>query len=176
MRSSRTKWVLAAMAAGMLVFTACGSSDNKEADVETEEHMAEDAKCEPYGVFLDSTTRINVTLNEWVVDLSQSEAPAGLVGFALEDVGEMPHEFVVVKGVTPTELPLADDGSLNEDALPEGALIGEVEPFPAGETCEGTFELAAGEYTLLCNIVEEEDDGTVEVHLKEGMVTTFTVT
>ena len=176
MRGTKTRWVLAAMAAGMLVFTACGSSDSEKADVDTEDHMEEDAKCEPYGVFSDSTTRIDVVLDDWVVDLSQPDAPAGLIGFALDDQSEMPHEFVVVKGVTPTELPLADDGSLDEDALPEGALIGEVEPFPGGETCEGTFELTAGEYTLLCNIVEENDDGTIDVHLKEGMVTTFTVT
>ena len=49
---------------------------------------------------------------------------------------------------------------------------GEIEPFPGGETCEGGFELEAGSYILFCNIVETEEDGTVESHFEEGMVTT----
>lgn len=46
---------------------------------------------------------------------------------------------------------------------------------PPGETCAGTFEMAAGEYLLLCNIVEAEPDGAVESHYEEGMVTEFEV-
>jgi hypothetical protein len=34
------------------------------------------------------------------------------------------------------------------------------------------FDLAPGEYTLVCNVVEEEEH---EAHLEEGMLTTFTV-
>ena len=38
-----------------------------------------------------------------------------------------------------------------------------------------TLDLEAGDYVLLCNIVEEEEDGEVESHFAEGMHTTFTV-
>jgi hypothetical protein len=114
-------------------------------------------------------------LDEWVIETGDPNAPAGAVGFAAENIGEEPHELVVLAGVEPDALPLDDDGALDEDALPSGALIGEIEPFPAGEPCDGVFDLDPGEYTLICNITEEEPDGTIESHLEEGMLTTFTV-
>ena len=46
---------------------------------------------------------------------------------------------------------------------------------PPGRDLRGTFEMAAGEYLLLCNIVEAEPDGAVESHYEEGMVTEFEV-
>jgi hypothetical protein len=82
----------------------------------------------------------------------------------------------VLQGVEPDALPLDDDGALDEAGLPDGALIGEIEPFPAGESCDGVFDLPAAEYVLVCNITEVESDGTVESHLEQGMLTTFTVT
>jgi hypothetical protein len=105
---------------------------------------------------------------------TSGDAGAGNVAFAIDNAGEEPHEFVVVQGDSIEDLPTDDDGALDEGALDSGALIGEVEPFPGGESCEGTFELEAGDYVLLCNIVEEED-GEVESHLAEGMATTFSV-
>jgi hypothetical protein len=134
------------------------------------------AECEPVGDIQSADTRVSVLLDEWVVDVGAPTAPAGSVGFVNENVGGEPHELVVVRGVSPTDLPLDSDGALDEGALPEGALVGEVEAFPAGETCDGVFELSADEYTLLCNIVETEENGEVESHLNQGMVTTFTVT
>jgi hypothetical protein len=130
-------------------------------------------ECEPVGELSTAATRVNVTLDEWVIEPDASTAPAGAIGFVLENKGEDPHELVVVKGVSPADLPLKADGSLDEDLLPAGALIGEVEAFPAGTSCNGVFDLAPGEYTLVCNVFEESEH---ESHLKEGMVTTFTVT
>lgn len=130
--------------------------------------------CEPVGTLAEATTRVNVTLDEWSIVPVVGTAPAGKIGFVIENNGEEPHELVIVKGVTPTQLPTDESGSLVEDDLPAGALIGEVEAFPAGETCDGVFALDPGEYTFVCNITEKED-GKVESHLAEGMVTTFTV-
>ena len=61
------------------------------------------------------------------------------------------------------------------ELLPKGAFVGEVEGFAGGESCDGTFELTAGDYVLFCTITEEEADGTTENHFAEGMATTFTV-
>jgi hypothetical protein len=114
-----------------------------------------------------------VILDEFVIDLSSDTAPAGAIGFVAQNDGEEPHELVVVQGVAPNDLPLDDDGALDEAALPAGALIGEIEAFGGGTSCSGVFDLAPGEYTLVCNVVEAEEN---EAHLEEGMLTTFTVT
>jgi hypothetical protein len=134
------------------------------------------ASCDPVGDIQTADTRVSVLLDEWVIDVGAPSAPAGRVGFVNENVGVEPHELVVVRGVSPTELPVDADGAADEAALPEGALVGEVEAFPPGETCAGVFELTAGEYTLFCNIVEKKESGEIESHLRNGMVTTFTVT
>ena len=81
--------------------------------------------------------------------------------------------MLVVKG-TPDSLEIVD-GRVDEEALGDDAFLGEIPPFPAGEDCTGTFALEAGDYTLLCNILEEED-GTTVSHVEEGMITGFTVT
>jgi hypothetical protein len=63
---------------------------------------------------------------------------------------------------------------VDEEALGGGDFIGEVEAFPSGESCEGTFELEPADYVLFCNIVEEEE-GEIENHFQLGMATEFTV-
>jgi hypothetical protein len=129
-----------------------------------------------YGADIASAaTRVPVRLDEWAIDVARRSAPAGTVGFVVKNAGKETHELVVLRGVTPKELPLDAHGALAEARLPQGALVGEVEGIPAGDTCTGVFELTAGEYTLVCNITETKD-GKTESHLHEGMVTTFSVT
>jgi len=130
-------------------------------------------ECVPVGNLATAATRVNVSLDEFAIDVETPSAPAGAVGFVAQNDGEEPHELVIVKGVAPDALPLDDDGALDEGGLPDGALIGEIEPFSGGTSCSGVFELTADDYTLVCNIVEEEEH---EAHLEEGMLTTFTVT
>jgi hypothetical protein len=130
-------------------------------------------ECKPVGDLASAATRVNVGLNEWTITPEVTSAPAGSVGFVAQNEGKEPHELVVVRGVAPNALPVKKDGSLDEEKLPSGALVGEIEAFPAGTSCNGVFDLTPGEYTLVCNVVEAQED---HVHLKEGMVTTFTVT
>jgi hypothetical protein len=132
-------------------------------------------KCDAVGNAKDADSTVKVALDEFTVVLDRQSAPAGTIHFALDNKGKEPHEFVVVKASSASELPLAKDGSLDESKLPKGAKIGEVEPFPGGKTCDGTFELKAGTYQLLCNIVETVK-GKTEAHLHEGMIREFTVT
>lgn len=141
-----------------------GSGTNEEAKPE----------CRPFGDMSTATSTVNVTFSEWAIALDTNTAPAGKVAFVAKNEGKEPHELVVLHG-PPTNLPTDEDGALDESKLAGGTLVGEIEPFPAGETCDGTFELTPGDYTLVCNVVEDEN-GKHEAHLKEGMVTTFTVT
>lgn len=131
------------------------------------------AACEPVGG--GGGTDVPVVLDEWSVTPDTPATAAGTITFAADNGGEEPHELVVVQADGVASLPVDDRGALDEAALDEGALIGEIEAFPAGERCPGTFELDAGSYVLLCNIVEEEG-GEVESHLALGMHTPFEVT
>jgi hypothetical protein len=139
-----------------------GSGSSKEAEPE----------CRPFGDMSSATSTVNVTFNEWAITLDTNTAPAGRVAFVARNEGKEPHELVVLHGPS-TNLPTDENGALDEDKLAGGTLVGEIEPFPAGETCDGTFELTPGEYTLVCNVVEEKEG---HVHLKLGMLSTLTVT
>jgi hypothetical protein len=116
-----------------------------------------------------------VTLSEWTVDPSPSSVTAGKTDFRAVNRGTEVHELVIVKGDQPAALPVKD-GAVDEDALPKGAFIGEIEDVPAGDVCVGTFELAAGPYVLFCNIVEKEPNGELESHYQNGMRTALAVT
>ncbi|HTE68028.1 MAG TPA: hypothetical protein VK942_04600 [Actinomycetes bacterium] len=91
---------------------------------------------------------------------ARADAPAGTVAFETHNLGAEPHELVVVRADNPATLPQAADGTVDEQKLRAGALIGEVEAFPAKQTCAGTFALTPGRYALFCNILETEADGT----------------
>ncbi len=114
-------------------------------------------------------------LGDYVVGLSAGTVKAGAVRFEARNVGQRPHELVVVKGADVASLPRDKDGSMAEEKLPDLALAGEIEEFPTGEACAGTFDLEPGSYVVFCNLVEKVG-GTKVVHLQKGMATTLTVT
>ena len=133
------------------------------------------AVCKPVGDAGSSDATIAVQLKEWSVLPARADVPAGAVTFDADNTGTDAHELVVVRADDPATLPLAADGTVDEDKLPEGAFVGEIEPFPAKQHCTGTFQLAAGRYALFCNILETEADGTKENHYANGMRTRFEV-
>jgi hypothetical protein len=123
----------------------------------------------------EATTSVNVTLQEFAVVPGQSTAASGSVTFIAKNTGpDDEHELVVLKSdLVPTTLPLGGNGGVDE-AGAGVTKIGEIEPFPAGQTREATFELAPGKYVLICNIVDTSETPT-EVHYKLGMLAGFTV-
>jgi hypothetical protein len=129
------------------------------------------AACEPVGD--GKGTKVAVTLDEWKVEAKTASVQAGKVTFDVRNEGEEPHELVIVRTASAQDLKVVD-GKVDEEALPAGAFIGEVEAFPAGKSCQGTFELAKGTYQLFCNIVEHHE-GMQESHVGQGMITSFEV-
>lgn len=115
-----------------------------------------------------------VTTKEWTIE-APATAPAGKTLLTVKNEGTRIHEVVVIKGVKPAELPTNADGELDESALPDGAVLGEVDGVTGGSTCDGTIELTAGDYSLVCNLVDEETGKKVS-HLAMGMVTELKVT
>jgi hypothetical protein len=131
--------------------------------------------CKPVGNAATSDGTIAVELKEWAVLPARADAPAGTITFEARNTGADPHELVVVRAADPAKLPLAADGTVDETKLPEGALVGEIEAFPAKQTCPGTFELTPGSYALFCNLLETEADGAKENHYANGMRARFEI-
>jgi hypothetical protein len=122
-----------------------------------------------------AATTVAVTLQEFSVLPAPASAPAGQVTFQAKNTGPKdPHELVVIKtDLEPGALPTKPDGGVDEEGAGVEAL-GEIEEFKVGETRSKAFELTAGSYVLICNVVEEEE-GKTEAHYQLGMRTAFTV-
>ena len=119
---------------------------------------------------------VDVALQEWAVLPAQATVNAGPVSFKVTNTGpEDKHEMVIVKtDLAAASLPTNEFGKVDE----EGSgmeVIGEVEEFDPGAAESATFELKPGAYVLICNILQDEPDGTKESHYKMGMYTAFTV-
>ena len=115
-----------------------------------------------------------VELDEWTVAAMPETVGAGAVDMTASNVGEAPHELLIVRG-TADELPLDEDGAVDEDALNADAVVAEIERLAGGAEGSATVDLQAGDYTLLCNLVHV-DGSITESHYDFGMVDDFTVT
>lgn len=171
-----------------MLVAGCGDDDEGEATNIGEEPATSSSSipastsssagggCQVVGGVDEEGTPVAVTLDEWTIAPDKSQVGAGVVTFAADNVGEEPHEIVVVKAESPDALPVDEEtGAMDEEALAPEALIGEIEAFPAGEMCTGSFDLPAATYVLVWDIVESEPDGNVESHLDKGMATAFIV-
>jgi hypothetical protein len=178
-----SRWTALGVVALVVVVGACGDDSGEEeasgsasaspsASASAPASGSGVSECEPVGE--GGGTPVEVTLDEWSITAAEESVAAGPVTFEVTNQGEEAHELVVVQADSPDDLEIVD-GQVDEAALPEGAFIGEVEGFPAGTDCEGTFELEAASYVLFCNILEEHE-GEPESHVEEGMVTTLEVT
>ncbi len=100
------------------------------------------------------------------------------MAFEATNAGSVAHELAIFRLggdiAEIADLPTVDNGNLDETQLPDGAFVGEIEAFPAGETCTGVFDLEPGDYALVC-LVEEEHEGEGHVHFAEGMAKAVTV-
>ena len=179
--------LLAAVAALALLLSACGDDDEEEDEhggmamatgtaemaMATGEHDAHDDTAmgvvhpKPAGA-----TEVRVTLAEWTLELSVSSVAAGDIYFLVDNLGpEHPHEFVIIRSdLAADALPTIHDGSVPEDAV---ELVGEIEEFASASSASMVFNLTAGKYVLICNVVETE--GALESHYREGMRAVFVV-
>ncbi|HEX8598081.1 MAG TPA: plastocyanin/azurin family copper-binding protein [Chloroflexia bacterium] len=93
-----------------------------------------------------TSNRVDVGLDEWLIDPKDLQIPAGNTTFIAKNVGEFSHNFVVQK---------------------DGKDVGGTPAFTPGESPkEVTLDLQPGTYTTIC---------TVPGHAQQGMVGTLTV-
>jgi len=118
--------------------------------------------------------KVEVTLSEWEVVIDKDSVPRGPIDFTITNDGDETHEFVIIKtGIAADELPTTDDGSVDEDA-PDVDVQQEVEDIESGDRTGRTYELDAGSYVLICNLVDDEGE-TTESHYENGMRQGLTV-
>lgn len=173
------KLIIAAAAATALL-SACGGDDGGDtASVTTAAASATTATSAattapvPSGATTTSAGSavtagaVDVVLKEWSITTGQLKA--GSVTLNVKNEGQFKHELLVVKG-TYVSLPKTSSGSVDEGALPAGALIGEVGDIDGGGSDTLTVDLAAGDYTLFCNIT-----GGGSSHASRGQVVDVTV-
>lgn len=119
------------------------------------------------------TGTVEVTLGEWSVLPDPESVTAGQVDFEVTNEGKVVHELVVIEtDLDAGELPTVEDGSVDESKVD---VLTEAEDIDAGGRADLAPDLEAGTYALVCNVVDEDDDGSVRSHYRLGMRTGFTV-
>jgi hypothetical protein len=120
---------------------------------------------------------VEVTLTEWEITTDVDSVPEGPIDFNIQNDGEETHELLIVKtDIAAGELPTRDDGSVDEDA-PDLDVEQSIDDIEEGDDTSRTYELDAGSYVLICNIVDEVggEEGE-QSHYDLGMNTELTVT
>ncbi|MBW3575338.1 MAG: cupredoxin domain-containing protein [Actinobacteria bacterium] len=105
---------------------------------------------------------VEISLGDYAFSPSMVDVGAGVVTFAAENIGTENHELAFLPGGA--DVPLNDEGAPDEDALAAAGAF-ELEAFGPGQTCNATYELEPGTYTLFC-IVGSADG---ETHYDKGM-------
>lgn len=90
---------------------------------------------------------VKVSLSEFNVVTAAQAAAHGSVTFTVANRGKLEHEFVVLK----TAKPAGSLASHNGEAS-EAGNVGEIGSVKPGQTKTLTLKLAAGHYSLLCNL------------------------
>jgi uncharacterized cupredoxin-like copper-binding protein len=93
------------------------------------------------------TRNIDVTLAQFAVSPSASQAPAARVTFRVHNAGTITHEFVVIQ--TPLA---ASDLPIKNGRADESGNVGETGDLKPGLTKSVSLKLAAGHYALICNL------------------------
>lgn len=128
------------------------------------------ASCTPVGGDLatDADQTVDIELLDYAFAPPEVEVGAGVVTFLATNGGREDHELAVLPGGG--DVPFVEPGVPDEDALAAAGAF-ELEGFPAGTSCDATWDLDPGAYTLFC-IVPAEDG---ETHYEKGMRGTLTV-
>jgi uncharacterized cupredoxin-like copper-binding protein len=122
----------------------------------------------------DSTEKVEVSLQEYKINVKDGDAKAGKIEFQAENIGGTTHEFVVVRADDAESLPTKPDGSVDEEKLDAANQIGELEDLEPKAKENVTFDLKPGNYVFFCNVVQDEVDPPVS-HFEKGMHAQFTV-
>ena len=120
------------------------------------------------GLETESETTVDVEALDYAFNPAEMEVASGIVTFSVDNGGSELHELAFLPGGG--EVPFTD-GTPDEEALGAAGAF-ELEAFAPGTTCNATYDLEPGTYTIFC-IVETSEGVT---HYELGMRATLTVT
>lgn len=158
MNTRRATSFTAGLAALALALAACGGGEGPGADSATQP-----AECSPVGADLAgrAAEKVAVELRDFSFSPAMLSARAGVVTFNARNTGTENHELAFLPGGG--EVPIRS-GEPDEAALEKAGAF-ELEAFGPGKSCDATYELKAGTYTLFCIVTSP--DGTT--HYDKGM-------
>lgn len=94
-----------------------------------------------------AATTVRVQLKEWKVVPSVASVRSGTVTFVVRNVGNLSHDFVVLRtNLAPGKLPVA------KARAKEVGRVGKTQVFRPGLTRRLTLTLRPGKYVLICNV------------------------
>ena len=116
---------------------------------------------------------VEIDIREWNLTLSKEKVRAGHVGFAVKNRGKETHELAIIKlnnnMMATGRLPVDKHGAIDEGTMNFGQIVGEIENLKSGDKAKQLFKLEPGRYAVICNMLEKEEDGSMEAHYSMGM-------
>lgn len=122
--------------------------------------------------------KLDIEVKEWNVSVSEEFIAAGDIDVKVKNTGKETHELVFIKldtDLATGRLPVDRDGGIDEKKMNFGTIVQEFEGLEPGKKVKETVNLKPGRYAILCNMVEQEDDGSMEAHYSMGMHTVLNV-
>jgi uncharacterized cupredoxin-like copper-binding protein len=94
---------------------------------------------------------VNITLDEFRVNMSEVTLPAGKVTLKIKNTGTIQHELVVFRlSVDPSQLPMTS-GNLNEDG-PGVSDVSDGDNLNPGQSVSRPADFTPGTYLFVCNL------------------------
>ncbi len=121
-----------------------------------------------------SASRVTIQAREYAYD-APSTISSGLVTFTLQNVGTDDHLAQFLKlndGVTDDRFRAAVQTARVDEVLAVSTPAGGANAVPPGSAQDVTFDMAAGNYFMLCYVAGEDDP---TLHAVKGMVRPFQV-
>jgi hypothetical protein len=107
----------------------------------------------------DPTRTIDVSVQEYAIDVDRPTLPAGSVEFKVTHLGEERHELAILRtDLAADDLPTTPDDTvdLEADGIDVVGTFDEVEP---GDVVTMTFDLDAADYVIICNVPTHYEQG-----------------
>lgn len=157
---------LLAAATLALGFSGCGGSESATSATSANNPSSASAPSPAASAAAQSTGTIKVVEDEYSLKETPAAAKAtnGKVTFDVENKGEIPHEFVVIKTTKQA------DALLEGKEADEQGNAGEIGNIDPGRTKKLSLKLAPGHYALICNL-----PGHYMPSGEPGMLADFTV-